>query len=320
MIRKIAFPLYDVVFKYLMEDLEVARRFIGGIIGREIISIAPRPQEHTLVLEQLPITVYRVDFVAVVSTTPGKYEKVTIEVQKSHEAPDILRFRRYLGEHYANAETLGNGIREALPVICIYILGFDLRLPHAIVHARKDFRNLVTGEEVFPTHDFVQLLTHESYFIQVSLLPDVYQHKVERLLSVFSRKWVHDKDHRWIISYDDAVGVGDEDLRLIIRRLELAIADAEVRKRILDIEDAEREIEQRMGRMEQTIGQMDKTIMEKNKIISEKDQALSEKDQALSEKDQALQRSVRALRSAGLSDSEIAATLNMAIEWVAGVV
>ncbi|TAG21669.1 MAG: hypothetical protein EAZ32_04550 [Cytophagia bacterium] len=41
----IANPLYDVVFKYLLEDLEIARELLAIILGQEVLSIEVKPQE-----------------------------------------------------------------------------------------------------------------------------------------------------------------------------------------------------------------------------------------------------------------------------------
>jgi hypothetical protein len=43
----IANPIYDTVFKFLMEDISVAKRVISAIIGEEIIDLALKPQEQT---------------------------------------------------------------------------------------------------------------------------------------------------------------------------------------------------------------------------------------------------------------------------------
>ena len=43
----IANPIYNVVFKYLLEDLEIARLFLSRIIGEEIVEVRLQPQEHT---------------------------------------------------------------------------------------------------------------------------------------------------------------------------------------------------------------------------------------------------------------------------------
>jgi hypothetical protein len=41
----IANPIYDVVFKYLLEDIEIARELLSTILGEEIVSLNLRPQE-----------------------------------------------------------------------------------------------------------------------------------------------------------------------------------------------------------------------------------------------------------------------------------
>lgn len=46
---KIANPIYDVIFKYLMEDIESAKSIISAIIGKEIIELISIPQESTFV-------------------------------------------------------------------------------------------------------------------------------------------------------------------------------------------------------------------------------------------------------------------------------
>ena len=42
---KVFNPLYDTVFKYLMEDLEIARGLIALIIEQDVVEVTPLPQE-----------------------------------------------------------------------------------------------------------------------------------------------------------------------------------------------------------------------------------------------------------------------------------
>ena len=70
---KVANPIYDTVFKYLMEDMEIARRFLSEIIGEEIVKIAVRPQEHTHKTAKHGITILRFDFTATVKLKEKKY-------------------------------------------------------------------------------------------------------------------------------------------------------------------------------------------------------------------------------------------------------
>ncbi len=48
---QIANPIYDTVFKYLMEDLEIAKLIISTIIGEEIEVIEFLPQESVHVIK-----------------------------------------------------------------------------------------------------------------------------------------------------------------------------------------------------------------------------------------------------------------------------
>jgi len=108
----IANPIYDVVFKYMMEDNAVARLLVSSIIGEEVVSLEPKPQERTTNINKFDddttsLTVYRLDFSARIKTPDGQ-KSVIIEMQKASFPSDIKRFRLYLGKQYAddyNCET-----------------------------------------------------------------------------------------------------------------------------------------------------------------------------------------------------------------------
>ena len=62
----IANPIYDSVFKFLMEDLTVAKCLLSTIIGEEIVELEVRPQEQTRASNKYLLTVFRVDFKAII--------------------------------------------------------------------------------------------------------------------------------------------------------------------------------------------------------------------------------------------------------------
>ena len=68
---EIANPIYDVVFKYLMEDNDIARLIISTIIKQKVVSLEFRPQERTVELKPGSLTVYRLDFSAKIETPQG---------------------------------------------------------------------------------------------------------------------------------------------------------------------------------------------------------------------------------------------------------
>ncbi len=98
---QIANPIYDVVFKFLMEDQDSAILLLSTIINETIESLDLLPQENVLHLQARSLTVYRLDFSAKIKTVEGSYKQVLIKIQKAKLPSDIMRFRRYLGEQYS---------------------------------------------------------------------------------------------------------------------------------------------------------------------------------------------------------------------------
>jgi len=44
---EVANPIYDVVFKYLMEDVRVARTILSALLKQDVLSVEPRAHEYT---------------------------------------------------------------------------------------------------------------------------------------------------------------------------------------------------------------------------------------------------------------------------------
>jgi len=101
----IANPIYDLVFKYLMENLEIAKGIISAIIDEEIIHIDFQAKESTI-KTPAKFTFYHLDFIARIRDKQGKSKDVLIELQKTNVLFDILRFRRYLGNQYRKEEEI----------------------------------------------------------------------------------------------------------------------------------------------------------------------------------------------------------------------
>ena len=100
----VANALYDVVFKYLMEDRSIAKLLLSGLLQTEVTDLELKPQEYATDIKDKVLTVYRIDFKARIRLKDGKEQLVLIELQKAKFATDIMRFRRYLGKQYSNAD------------------------------------------------------------------------------------------------------------------------------------------------------------------------------------------------------------------------
>ena len=291
---EIANPIYDVVFKYLMKDEKVAKLLLSAILGKEVVSLEFRPTEHYFPVGEL-ITVLRMDFNACIADADGKQELVILELQKAKMASDIMRFRRYLGEQYANKE---NVVREetpeyihrkALPIISIYFLGHTLNHVKApVVRVNRTYTDAATGEQIHEKEEFIESLTHDSIIIQIPFLTGRRRNELEQLLALFDQSSMTDDPHFLKINEGDL----PERYRPLLRRLQKAVAEPMVRQTMDAEDDLIEEIKdyQRMISSKETIIQAkDQLILEKDIAILKKDKAIEEKEQTILKKDKAIE-------------------------------
>lgn len=284
---QIANPIYDVVFKYLMDDSKVARLLISTIIGEKITSLEFLPQENVSEIEQHSLTVYRLDFSAKIKTSEG-YKNILIEIQKAKFAADIMRFRKYLGEQYQKKEnsyqTIISGKKKkvAIPILSIYFLGHQLEhIAVPIIKVQRHYYDVTTGEELKAREEFIESLTHDSFIIQIPHLRKKYQTEVEQLLSVFDQKSATSDYH--ILNINESAYPAK--YRPLIRRLQRAISEPNVRQ-TMDIED---EILEELQNLERVIEQKDQIIEKNKKNIEEKEKTIDEKDKTIDEKDKTIE-------------------------------
>ena len=288
---QIANPIYDVVFKYLMEDSKSAKILISSLIQEEIITIDFLPQEVVSYRDyyakygkpELFYTVRRLDFKAKIKTGTG-FKTVLIEIQKAKYASDIMRFRRYLGENYIDPENSyidksGNKeISKALPIICIYFLGHNLdRIKNPVIKAVPQYTDLITGEKIDGHEDFIDSLTHSSIVVQIPQLKERRQSELEKLLSIFDQGAASNYRHILNIRDDEFPPKYGE----VIRRLQRAMAEPEMRKR-MDLED---DIFRELEENEREIAQRDEEIKMNKRVIEEKEKTIEEKDKTIQEKE-----------------------------------
>ena len=305
---KIANPIYDTVFKHLMENRRVARFFVETLIGEQVDEIAVVPQEYTYrrirskkvkETDEIKVkdaddkeeifSIIRFDFVATIRNAEGKHKKVLIEIQKSRKPTDLIRFRTYLGEQYKRADVINtsNGeVEKSLPIICIYLLGFILPK-----HQSKAFRvgritrDLITQRKITEKDDFVEALTHDAYFVQFARINGKPRTLLEKMLSVFEQEYFID-DKNIVKKYTHPVD--HEIIEEMIDVLRNVAADPE-EQRIIEQEWFAMKDEEGYEQALKALAEKDKALEENKKALEEKDKALEEKDKALEEKDKVLE-------------------------------
>lgn len=239
----IANPIYDVVFKRLFEDQAIAKGLLSRILGEEVLELEFRPQEFSARKDraenQLPITIYRVDFRAKIRTAEGEEKVILIELQKAKLATDIQRFRNYLGNQYSESEKVKeDDLPQSLPITTIYFLNFclDDSFPK-IIHVAREYRNAISQQRFEGKHEFIECLTHDSYIIQVPKLNDDHNTELEEALRIFDQRYVVSGDPHYLDFIEGSDGNQSDPLLVdMIRTLQKAIADPEVAK-IMEVED-----------------------------------------------------------------------------------
>jgi hypothetical protein len=308
---QIANPIYDVVFKYMMEDNAVAKLLLSSIIGSEVISLDPKPQEYIKTKVSpapgVDLTVYRLDFSAKIETTEGP-KLVLIELQKATYPDDIMRFRGYLGAQYSKPENVVKIKREAkvkgkiveieknipLQIYCLYFLGEDAGIPNTpVIEVNHIAHNVSTNEVINTRNRFIESLHHRSWIIQVNCLKEPRRTELEQLLSVF------DQDNR---SADfHILNVREEDFtekyRPLIRRLKMAASSSEIKRKMRD-EDVY--LDYIRNSIRESVEAYIDALAEKDNIIAEKDNALVEKDNTIAEQNAILEKYKAMLQQAGI--------------------
>jgi hypothetical protein len=317
----IANPIYDTVFKRMMENERVAKFFIGTLLEQEIESVEVKPQEYTyqgefeendpkaqeIIAERIQkrynIWVYRLDFIATIRTETGELKKVLIEIQKAKNQIDLMRFRRYLAEQYKKEDKINNE-NYALPITTIYILGFKLpEIETACIKVERNYKDLVHKKIINKKSDFVEKLTHDSFIVQVDRITNRYQTRLDKLLSVFEQSNFVDENK---ITKEFQHPTDTEDVKLLTDILHHTGINPEERKQIeieqeawrsvnAMFEDKERELLNKLKAKDKVLEEKDKVLEEKDKVLEEKDKVLEEKDKVLEEKDKVLEEKDKAL-------------------------
>jgi hypothetical protein len=280
----IANPIYDTVFKKMMENERVAKFFIGTLMEQQIESVEVKPQEFTYSDELAGLAVFRLDFIATIKTETGEYKKILIEIQKAKNQIDLMRFRRYLGEQYKKEDKVKNE-NLALPITTIYILGFTLpEINSACIKVERNYKDLINKKIIDKKSDFVEKLTHDAFIVQVDRITDRYQTSLDKLLSVFEQNNFVD-DNKIVKQFTHSAD--SEDIKILTDILHHSGTNPEERKQIEIEQEAWRSVnamfEENNKELLKKLSDSEKELNEKNKVLVEKDKVLEEKDKALDE-------------------------------------
>ena len=325
MIIHVANPIYDSVFKYIMEDERIAKTMLSALLKKEVVNVTVRPHEYSNTTRDT-LSMFRIDFAATVREREGNEIKdriVLIELQKTWLNTETLRFRQYLGAQYSNK----NNIREAedkgfaYPMVAVYLLGHRVgNIKEPIVYVNHDVfdynGNVVEDGNMEP---FVESLTHNSIIVQIPLLHGNVNNRLEKVLSVFDQTLV-DGDTQQVLKIDEDKFADDNDMLYVLHKLTAAAANSEMRQDMNVEDEYYKAIEDR----DTAIMQRDKMLKERDCKMAQMDERLSQQSEQLSQQSEQLSQQSEQLRNMakalfvnGLSVEQISNMTGIDIEIIA---
>ena len=339
MIIHVANPIYDSVFKYIMEDERIAKTMLSALLKKDVVHVTVRPHEYSNTTRDT-LSMFRIDFAATVREREGNEIKdriVLIELQKTWLNTETLRFRQYLGAQYSNK----NNIREAedkgfaYPMVAVYLLGHRVgNIKEPIVYVNHDVfdynGNVVEDGNMEP---FVESLTHNSIIVQIPLLHGNVNNRLEKVLSVFDQTLV-DGDNQQVLKIDEDKFADDNDMLYVLHKLTAAAANSEMRQdmNVEDeyykaIEDRDTAVMQRdkmlkerdckMAQMDERLSQQSEQLSQQSEQLSQQSERLSQQSEQLSQQSEQLRNMAKALFVNGLSVEQISNMTGIDIDIIA---
>jgi hypothetical protein len=241
-------PIYDVVFRYLMEDPESATIVLSTLINEKITSLQLRTHRQNRSINPIhlrkpstkdDLRLFHLEFDAIIHWTDGKVESVIIELQKSTQTGDIHRFKRFLiqnqhkaKENYTLPES-NHANENTNRLIRVFMLSFTIESEINDLMIKSDgaktgvFRN----KQLTVNNEFIEKLDKDFIVVQLPNLSQVaeseyehdeYKKKLFALLKLFDQnsKLKHN-DHRLRL----VRSFFPISLKPVINRLQWAIAD-----------------------------------------------------------------------------------------------
>ena len=308
MMVSIANPIYDSVFKYLMEDERIAKTLISALLKKEVVEVDMRRNEYTNGTRD-NISMFRIDFGARIKEEDGSTKLVLIELQKTWLETETLRFRQYLGAQYANPENILKDCENdgyGIPMIAVYLLGHkvgDIEEPVLYVrHKALDYDgNHVTKGIPDP---FVDSLTHDSIIVQIPRLRGHVNNRLDKVLSVFDQS-LKEKGNHQVLSVDEDKFNGDLEMMHILHRLITAASDSKLRQD-MNVEDE----------FFSAIENRDTALMQKDKTIAEQGETIAEQGETIAEQKEQIRSMIKAMSDNGMSIEMISNITKIPLEEI----
>lgn len=225
-------PIYDVVFKYLMQDKDSALIILSILIDEKIKRI-----EFYRTEAGKDISMINFDFDVVIEKEDGTEEIVMIKLQKVALETDIFSYNQFIQDNLfknRKARTMNAG-EEDFPcrLIFVFILNFKIKneTSDLMIKTKTINSGLFKGKQLKKKNKFLDILSYELNVIQLPYLEEIdkldlkdneYGSKLYALLKLFDQqaKQTNNKYRLKLLRQ-----IFPEFLNTVIKRLQTAYSD-----------------------------------------------------------------------------------------------
>ena len=306
-------PIYDTVFKYLVEDERVAKILLSSILDKKIESVTMKSNDHVITTPD-DLKLLRIDFAATIINDDGTKEIATIELQKAFEEEEVMRFRKYMGLQISSENNTIKVVKtkrnkdkyevlKPLPIYCIYILGHKLGDGYDKAVIKTKIALIDQNGDVLANtgkSDFINAMLINIAIVQIPLLPLKPKLHVEKMLSIFDQRFM-DQNQKIYIELNDNAAYGEEYDVLISRLLKGTVNEKlrgdldfeeemlrQMKRDRIDLEDAQlelKEIREELTVSKNQLAESQIQLAESQNQLAESQNQLAERETQLAERE-----------------------------------
>ena len=239
MVVYVANPLYDAVFKYLMEDERIAKTILSALLKKKVVGVKIRRNESHK--KHLATSLFRITLqAAILEASSNAPICLNIELEKTWLETPSLHKRQYAAQQYNSHKNLVDfpNEKEQKTNLKIYILAHCIgKIKAPIFYVRNQTAYDSNQQELRQSspEPFIETLRQDSIINQVPLLTDKSDSIDVKILSLFCQKHTSPQNKQYLTIEEDYFKE-DEELDYIIYRIQAAACNPAMQS-MMDSED-----------------------------------------------------------------------------------
>ena len=296
----IANPIYDTIFKFLMDDNESAKIILSTLLNVDIEELTATTTIQSYLGEDEKNWGFgklsHLDYAAQVLKPDGSKENILIELQKADLPSDFYRFRLYITEKFKKSHSTikkeNTTIHTPLKFIPIFILNFEIEneICDLVIQTNKMVKGVLKDTILQNPVSFLDDLMYDLTIVQIPHITNIDvekikddAHKLElyKLFKLFDQNAKTQNDE---YKLEIKEKIPSKYTRLVKRLQHEHLNSFEIKNQLIEedtrILDIKNMLNQKI-QFQKTIEEKEKTIEENTKTIEEKEKTIEEKEKTI---------------------------------------